>query len=454
MVELKNALLRSYRSVVRSIAFYPALIATALFGLALTMLLLEQRGSSDWLYERAPLLVIRDESTARAVVTTMVGGMISLMVFSFSMVMVLLNQASSSFSPRLLPGLISSKRHQVVLGMYLGTIIYGITMLINIHPKYKVYAVPGASIFLGVILTVVCLGLFIYFINTISKNIQVTHVLNQIFLKTRQSLLEERQREDRRRGMDQLPDTRNWHRVDGTRTGYLVNVAERQLVDLARAADTRIDLMVPLGGFTLGNLPVLASERNLPEETQKDLLSCLEFQLDRSVSDNYVHGFKQITEIALKAMSPGINDPGTAIDALDRLTGLLSHIMALPGHNVYRREDGGTVWLNHHAFTEVLSTVLQALRPYCRQDVLLMRRLFLLIFQLLATTAGKRELVEALHAEFVALREDLTTGIKNPVDRRRIGEEIARQARRLAHLTNATDFLLDPNMDKPGAQNK
>ena len=384
MVELKNALLRSYRSVVRSIAFYPALIATALFGLALTMLLLEQRGSSDWLYERAPLLVIRDESTARAVVTTMVGGMISLMVFSFSMVMVLLNQASSSFSPRLLPGLISSKRHQVVLGMYLGTIIYGITMLINIHPKYKVYAVPGASIFLGVILTVVCLGLFIYFINTISKNIQVTHVLNQIFLKTRQSLLEERQREDRRRGMDQLPDTRNWHRVDGTRTGYLVNVAERQLVDLARAADTRIDLMVPLGGFTLGNLPVLASERNLPEETQKDLLSCLEFQLDRSVSDNYVHGFKQITEIALKAMSPGINDPGTCINALDYLTELLALRLQIDETTV-AADDEGTLRLIYEPieFKDLLYFVCAALRTYIHHDPVVLLKTLEMFRQLL-----------------------------------------------------------------------
>ncbi|NIU61616.1 MAG: DUF2254 domain-containing protein, partial [Pseudomonas stutzeri] len=60
---------------------------------------------------------------ARLILGTLVGGIISLMVFSFSMVMVVLNSAASSLSPRVIPALISSRSHQVVLGVYLGTII-------------------------------------------------------------------------------------------------------------------------------------------------------------------------------------------------------------------------------------------------------------------------------------------------------------------------------------------
>lgn len=430
MTELKNAVLRYYRSVVRSIAFYPTLIAAGLLVLAIVMLYAEQTGISEKMYEKVPLLVIRDESTARSVVTTMVGGMISLMVFSFSMVMVLLNQASSNFSPRLLPGLISSKQHQLVLGMYLGTIVYGITMLINIHPKYQVYAVPGASIFLGVVLTVVCLGLFIYFINTISQSIQVTHVLSQIFRKTRRKLLDERDHEERRGGSAELPDTQYWHTVDGTRTGYLNSVSENELLEIARRERTRIELKIPLGGFILSNLPVLSSERPLSEEARKELLSCLEFQLNNSMSDNYVHGFKQITEIALKAMSPGINDPGTCLNALDYLTELFALRLQID-ETSFANDEEETLRLIYASikFKDLLYYVTAALRTYIHHDPVVLLKTLDMFRQLLQMDRKLEKYRNLLVEEVNILLRTAEEHLTNQADLHRINEMAGRLRR-------------------------
>jgi uncharacterized membrane protein len=97
------------------IAFYPTLLSVLGLTFAFTMFYFESKGISKYLLEHAPVLVVNDTETARSLLTTFIGGLISIMVFSFSMVMILLNQASSNFSPRILPGLISNTRHQIVL---------------------------------------------------------------------------------------------------------------------------------------------------------------------------------------------------------------------------------------------------------------------------------------------------------------------------------------------------
>ena len=112
------------------IAFYPTFYSV--IGLAISFLTYgaENLGVSEYLYKNIPQLIINSTDTALNILTTFIAGLISIMVFSFSMVMVLLNQASSNFSPRVLPGLISNKRHQKILGIYNATLLYCIFTLV------------------------------------------------------------------------------------------------------------------------------------------------------------------------------------------------------------------------------------------------------------------------------------------------------------------------------------
>ena len=111
------------------IAFYPTIISLSGLSLAFLMIYLEQLDVSAYLIDAAPALVIDDTDTAKTILSTLIGGLISLTVFSFSMVMVLLSQASSNFSPRVLPGIISDRKHQIVLGQYIATIPVSYTHL-------------------------------------------------------------------------------------------------------------------------------------------------------------------------------------------------------------------------------------------------------------------------------------------------------------------------------------
>ena len=207
-----------FNTVESKIAFYPTLFAFSGFLVALLMMYLEQHGISRRIMDVLPQLMVEDGDTALTVLSACLGGLISLMVFSFSMVMLLLSQASNNYSPRLLPGLISDKRHQLILGIYLATILYNIFTLFSIEPSEDKYTLPGFSVLLGIAFTIICLVAFIYFIHNISQSIQISNILDTIFEAAElrlQKLIssEEGQTKD-------FSDTTNWHEHKTGRSGY------------------------------------------------------------------------------------------------------------------------------------------------------------------------------------------------------------------------------------------
>ena len=123
----------NYRELVSSIGFYPSLLSVIFLLFAVLVTTTEYTSFVMELKSLLEVLLVDSEENARTILSTLTGSIISLTVFSFSMVMVVLNSASASLSPRVLPGLITRKSHQLVLGFYLGSIIFSIVMLINIR---------------------------------------------------------------------------------------------------------------------------------------------------------------------------------------------------------------------------------------------------------------------------------------------------------------------------------
>jgi uncharacterized membrane protein len=131
--------------------------------------------------------LVRNAENARLILGTLVGGIMTLMVFSFSMVMVVLNNASASLSPRVIPGLISDKGHQKTLGFYLGTILYSLLLITSIEQN-STTRVPSLGVLICLSLGIACLGLFVHFIHSISRSIQVEYILNNLYHTTRKKL--------------------------------------------------------------------------------------------------------------------------------------------------------------------------------------------------------------------------------------------------------------------------
>ncbi len=360
------------------IAFYPTLISLAGLLFALFMYYLESEGISDYLVENAPILVVNDTETARSLLTTFIAGLISIMVFSFSLVMILLNQASSNYSPRVLPGLISNKRHQIVLGVYNSTLLYCIFTLVAIEPNGSSYQLPGFSVLLAILFMIFCLGAFIYFIHSISQEIQINNIMERIFneAKSRIETLIDNEKDI----TDEFPDTSNWTVIQSSQSGYYHDVNINLIKSISKEKQLKFEIIPVKGNYVLKELPLVKISNKIDKELEGKILDAIRFSKGELIRENYVLAFKQITEIALKAMSPGINDPGTAINAIDYLTELFAVRLKKNDLRLVCDDEGNAILnINTVSFNDLLFQVMASLRTYCKHDPIILQKLLLML---------------------------------------------------------------------------
>ena len=388
--------------------------------LAVIMYYFESLGISKFLVDKIPALVVNNYNTASTLLSTFSAGVLSILVFSFSMVMLLLNQAGNNFSPRVLPGLISVKRHQYIIGLFLGTILFCAIVLIGLQPSSNKYHLPGFSVLLGMLLTLVCLFSFIYFIDSISKSIQVQNILSNIFDKAAARL--KKLREIAAQTSSGLKEE-SGYTIVSDKTGYIQTFNEELLSHCVQKNNMFAELIPIEGSFVMKGEPILKCSKQPDAETTKEILSAL--IINRSgedVSQNYLLGFKQIAEIGIRAMSPGINDPATAITTLDYLSELFSYQMYLPDGYRYLmdKENAFRVAVPMVSFENLLYEIMAEYRTYCKADIVCMQKMILMLQHLSRLPQAKESHKIALLQELKLIGEDTANSIQNSTDLQRM----------------------------------
>ncbi len=405
----------SFFNIIESkIAFYPTVLAFFGVFFAFFMMYLENMGISKYLLDKAPALVVDNGNTALTILSALISGLISVIVFSFSMVMLLLSQASSNYSPRLLPGLISDKKHQIILGIYLSTILYNIFTLFSIQPTGDKYQLPGFAVLMGIIGTVICLYAFIFFIHNISQSIQISNILERIYTESigRLNTLVTKEKEH----LQPFPDSEGWYKYYSKNNGYLQNISYTNLINICKEQETKLLILPVKGIFVLQGIPVFQSRKELDQDCVNKILNNFNFAREELIEDNYILGFKQFTEIIVKAMSPGINDPGTAINAIDYLTELFALRMLKKDTNIIRQDEVPYLRIKTINFKDLLYQVLASIRTYCKHDITLAQKLLIMLNYLLHQPTYNEDYKEAINLEIHTLLTDAKKAIDNERD--------------------------------------
>lgn len=377
-----------YLKVFTSIAFYPTLLSVLMLVLAWACIYIDSLAPESDFMGWISFLIVRDPDTARSLLTTLAGGLISLMVFSFSMVMVVLNQTAANYSPRVLPGLVSQREHQLVLGLYLGTIAYTLAVLSNVQSETFEVDVPRFSIVMNILLGLLCFGAFIYFIHQISTVIQIGNIIKRLYRDTRKTLIKELSGGNY--NTQSLP-VGNWHQVVAWQSGYFFKVAEDSFRKDARKCGLQVRLLKQQGDYLLKGEGFLEVSQPPDEQVMHILIGNFIFENRELIYINYYYGFKQINEIALKALSPGINDPGTALQSIHFLTDLFYMLMRLEGQKVLRHADG-TAFLIYLPvpFEDIFYLSAGSIRNFALQDVAVLSELIRMIKKLRERDAAGR----------------------------------------------------------------
>ncbi len=400
-----HRLLLRLRDLIRNIASLPGLVFLLFIALAVV-----QVGTTDEAYTLPEWLTpydLDDLDTIRTLLAAVIGGVFTLTIFAYTMVMNVIDRSISSYSPRLLPLLLSERYHQLILGVGAGTIAHSIILFLgvteppgNAHPP--VLAAASAGLF-----AVVSLVLFIYFIHRVSRSIHINVVLYKSYCHTRSRLRVLTRSKSQLQWVDQTTTAPTGELLYADRCGYLDGVDVDELVALSRRKNSPVTLLARPGAFVYRGQAVVGWNGEKTTQGQN-----VEWEVEISEKepvDVYATGFKHLVEVAIKAASPAINDPATAMTAVNYLGQLFQHLAAIPPYNAAlgKGTRGGLVLLCDWTLPDLLHSCFRELRCYLDGDpwaVDVLRENLLRIDDHCAdhgyaegSAAARRELQELLH---------------------------------------------------------
>ncbi|MEO5892473.1 MAG: DUF2254 domain-containing protein [Ferruginibacter sp.] len=377
-----KSLRTTYNKTINSIAFYPALIAIGFLLLSWLMLTLDFSETGKHIKANYSWVRLKDANTARTIVSTIAGGIISLMVFSFSMVMILLNQAASQMSNRMLESMIGNRFQQLVLGSYIGTIVYALFLLSTIRDIESGIYVPALSIYLLLIITIGDIFIFIYFLHYVTQSVKFETIIDRVHQQTLVALKKTCTTNE----IQSIPDLPSGFQIISTNaSGYYQGFDKKALLKFIKQSSGVVKLLHPPGKYLLKNQPVLQynGKARLVEKDIEALLLALDFYAGQPVEHNFYYGFHQLAEVALKALSPGINDPETAVLSLNALTDLFYYrLQHHPELIISTKEGRAVIILTGRTFNELFEECIYPIWDYGSNDRYIQNTLHSMLKQL------------------------------------------------------------------------
>jgi len=349
--------------------FIPLIMVTAAIASAFSMLHLDRNVNLDTsgIFQ---LLLDGGAESARSVLSVIAAAMLGVASTVFSITLVALTMASSQFGPRLLRNFMYDRLNQAVLGFYIAIFAYSLVILRSVKSSEEFGFVPNLSVLAAIIFAVIGIFLLIIFIHHISVSIQAEHVVSQIsteLYSKMNDLFPEFGDESKHRTNVELQDmdSENWTSIAVKESGYILAVDYEELLRISAKHEFVIHVGYEPGDFILKGQEIVAYKQSaLAESIDKQLLSCFILGNHRTPTQDLDFSLLQIVEIALRALSPGINDPFTAISCIDKLTEILADLIPkqFPNTGICDQDGKGQITGKFHSFPKLLDTSFNQIR--------------------------------------------------------------------------------------------
>lgn len=364
--------------------FIPSLMAAGATGLAFGMITLDREFGSEivdklgWIFSGGP-------EGARQVLSTVASSMITVAGVTFSITIVALTLASSQFGPRLLNNFMRDTGNQIVLGTFIATYLYCLLILRTIHGAEEIGRfVPNLSITVGVLLGVASLGVLIFFIHHVAVSIQAPNVIGSVA-------------DDLHHTIDRLYPKQigrgspSAHASDvereipadfesascsilATHNGYIQAVDQDEAIDLAKKHDLLLRFEHRPGDFLLRDDVLVRAwpGERVDDEVAAQVRRLFVLGAQRTPRQDVKFSVDQLVEVAVRALSPGINDPFTAVNCLDRLGAGLCHLARREIPSGFRRDQDNrlrVIVTGAETFVGIVDAAFHQIRQYGRDSV-------------------------------------------------------------------------------------
>jgi uncharacterized membrane protein len=311
--------------------FYPALFSVVAGVLGFGMVWLDRAGAAenlrhvDWLVPVGP-------SGAADILTVMAGSMIAVASTVFSITLVAVTYASGTYGPRLLANFLEDRGNQLSLGTFIGSFVYALIVLRSVRAGDDGVAenlgavdgfAPQLSLLVAYVLMGLCVGVLVFFLNHVPNSIRINKVLERIGTRLIGVIREAYPVEDEYRD---AREQKGGEPLTAQGSGYVQLIDFEELEDVARSHDCTLSLRVRTGDFVHRDLPLVEVEGAPPDAIESRVRECFTLGPTRTPEQDPQFLIDELVEIGLRALSPGINDPFTAITALHWLGASVSEI--------------------------------------------------------------------------------------------------------------------------------
>ncbi|MBD1904585.1 DUF2254 domain-containing protein [Funiculus sociatus GB2-A5] len=413
--------------------FVPTLMALMAIALAFGMLSLDRAGKSGpleslgWIYTGGP-------DGARTLLSAVAGSMITVAGTAFSITIVALTLASSQFGPRLMRNFMQDTGNQVVLGTFIGTFIYCLLVLRTVRgDDYNVF-VPQISVTIGMVLAIASIGVLIYFIHHVSTSMQASHIIREVGRELDNAIdrlfpqkIGQGKSVPKQRSVAEIPAgfEKEATPILAKQSGYLQAIDDELLMKIATSKDFLLRLKYRPGKFIVegSELVMIWPGERVNKKLTQHLNQAFIFGEQRTEQQDVEFPINQLVEIAARAISPGINDPFTAIQCINQMSAGLCRLAEREFPSPYRYDNDNNLRAiaNPVTFAELLDAAFNQIRQYSKPDVAVVIRLLEAIALIASRTQHKKDRAALLrHAQMIQRSSE--ENISEELDRKDVEE--------------------------------
>jgi uncharacterized membrane protein len=432
--------------------FVPSMLVLAGLVFAPLMIELDTRFGAE-IDEFLPFVFDGGAEGARVILGTIAGAMATVVGIAFSITIVVLQLAAGQYSPRVITTFRRDRGQQIVLGTYLATFIYSLLVVRQVTGPLEGADpfIPGLSMLVALALAVICLGMLVYFVHHTSEQLRVADITRRIhhdLLGIAEHLYPEGVGEPHSSERDDaslLEELEHSSRlrivVRSERSGYLRQVDTDKLVSLTDSPLHVVRVRPRIGEFVVERGPLI--ELHYDEEMASELREqCIEEAKDcfligsrPTTSQNPELGIQQLVDIALRALSPGVNDPTTAEQVMSQLGDWICRLAHRPFPREVRLANGRMLVVPRPSFDDHSDEAFSQIRRAARTQIHVLHSM-LDVFARIIETNPPDDRLRPIHRQVVAI-EQLATEDNVPLQDER--EELVRHARSLLDQLPAGD---------------
>lgn len=352
--------------------------------------------------------------SARSILSTIAGAMLTVAGTVFSITLVALSLATSHFGSRLIRNFMNDRLNQSVLGIFVATFIYCLIILKTVKSEDYSGFVPNISVLFAILISIVNIFLLIIFIHHVAVSIQAENVIAEVQVNLQKSLhilfpgglgdeLENDHEMIFHEAKDELPIESY---VLSSKSGYLQALSQQDILKLSVEHNLLLSIVHRQGEYVIENseLVHIHSANGISEKLRSEITDTIIIGKHRTLTLDPEFAINQMVEIACRALSPGINDPYTAISCIDNLSSSLCQLMHTGFPSPYRYDNNKNLRVIAFplTFPEAIDTSYTQIREYGRENPAILISLMKAVKRILQY-AQKGEDIEAikLHAGMI-----------------------------------------------------